>query len=110
MEAGTSRQVSGSNAAGLTYLQALKVVAAPLATITAVAGTIVFFAADAYIRVVVNEEVAALVTGNSNASTLLTEHGQRIETAERDIAGNEDDIEKVDDKFTEFVREVIAKL
>jgi hypothetical protein len=92
------------------YFKALKTVAAPLATIVGIAGVIVWFAADAWIRGIVAEEVASIQTGTSNASVMLQSHAQRLEEHAGDIEDNEEEIDEVDDKFTEFVREILAKL
>lgn len=92
------------------YFKALKVVAAPLATIMGIAGVIVWFAADAWIRGIVNEEVSAMQTGQSDAASLLQSHAQTLEEHAGDIEDNTEEIDEVDDKFTEFVREILARL
>lgn len=92
------------------YMKALKLIAAPIASITVVAGTILWFAADAWIRNIVTEEVASIQTGTTNAASQLQAHAQTLEKHDEEIDKNDETIEKVDDKFTEFVREVISKL
>jgi xanthosine utilization system XapX-like protein len=92
------------------YFKALKIVAAPLATIMGIAGVIVWFAADAWIRGIVDEEIAAIQSGQSGASSMLQSHAQTLEEHAEDIEDNTDEIDEVDDKFTEFVREILARL
>ena len=110
MENGTDSDVANRTYQAMSYFNSLRVVAAPLATIAGLAGVILYFAAGAWVRGIVQEEVASIVTGNSEASTLLTQHASAIERHDGEIDDNEEEIDEVDDKFTQFVRDVIAKL
>jgi hypothetical protein len=109
MEAGTGEEVPVESRLN-TYWGALKVVALPVGSVVSLVAVVFWFAADAWIRNIVQEEIAAVATGTDEASTMLANHASRLEVHERDIGDNEEDIEKVDDKFTDFVREILAKL
>lgn len=108
MEAGTGEQVPEGKLS--TYWGALKVVALPVGSAFSILAVVFWFAADAWIRNIVQEEVAGIATGTDNASTQLASHASRLDVHERDIGDNEEGIEKVDDKFTDFVREILARL
>lgn len=106
MESGTGSEVSR----GVGYLDALKIVALPMASIGGIGAVILWFAADAWVRTVVAEEVASIAAGTTNAASVLQDHANKLEVHERDIGKNVEEIDEVDDKFTEFVREILAKL
>jgi hypothetical protein len=81
-----------------------------MATVGGIGGVILWFAADAWVRHIVQDEVADIATGTNNAGTLLSEHNAKLQAHEREIVENEGDIKRQDDRFTDFVREIIAKL
>jgi hypothetical protein len=70
----------------------------------------VWFAADAWIRGIVAEEVASIKTYTSDSSVTLQQHASTLEKHDEEIGENEEDIDEVDDKFTQFIRDVITKL
>ena len=52
---------------------------------------------------------ATIASQGLNANTLIA-HTSKLEQHDKDIEDNEEEIDEVDDKFTQFVRDVIAKL
>ena len=111
MESGTGGELpAAGNNGKLGYFEALKVVALPLGSIVSVLAVVFYFAAGAWVKGIVAEEITALETGSSTASTTLTQHTAKLEQHDKDIEDNEEEIDEVDDKFTQFVRDVIAKL
>lgn len=108
MESGTDTNVS--NPGRVSYFEALKLVAMPLGSVVGVLAVVFWFAGNAWVRTIVQEEIMGISTGTSDASTLLTQHELKLEQHEVEIDDNEDGIEKVDDKFTRFVSQVIEKL
>jgi hypothetical protein len=91
---------------GPTYWQSLKLVLAPLGVMFGIATAVFHFAAGAWVRGIVVEELAAAELTVVEHSHTLVEHAHTLEMHTDDIQDNEDDI----DKFSEFVKEVIEKL
>ena len=108
MESGTGSELPAERAIG--YFDALKIVALPLGSVVGVLGLVFYFAAGAWVKGIVQDEITALELGSSTASTTLTQHASKLEQHDKDIEDNEEEIDEVDDKFTQFVRDVIAKL
>lgn len=111
MEDGTRGELpAAGNDSKLGYFDALKIVALPLGSIVSVLAVVFYFAAGAWVKGIVVEEITALQLGSNTAASTLQAHTQTLEQHEEDIEDNEEEIDEVDDKFTQFVRDVIAKL
>lgn len=111
METGAGGELSNGGSGGkLGYFDALKVVAAPLATLAGVFGLIFYFAAGAWVSSIARAEIEATVTtADLNENTLIA-HTGKLEQHDEEIEDNEEDIEKNRSEFQQFIREVIAKL
>lgn len=108
MENGTNGNVSANGKLG--YWDALKIVALPIGSVIGVLGLVFYFAATSWVQNIARAEIAAAVeAAELNENTLIAHTGKLAEHDE-EIQENEDDIDEVDDKFTDFIRDVIAKL
>ncbi len=111
MESGTNGNVSdGSNAGKLGYWDALKIVALPIGSVIGVLGLVFYFAATSWVQNIARAEIAAAVTAAELNENTLIAHTGKLEQHDEEIKENEEDIDEVDDKFTDFIRDVIAKL
>jgi hypothetical protein len=90
--------------------QALKVLAAPGAIFLGLASGLLWFAGDAWVRTIVAEEIQTTGQMAQVQQATIQRHGSVLEQHDEEIEDNEKTIEKVDDKFTEFMREVIDRL
>lgn len=95
--------------AGLSYFDALKVVALPFASVFSVACVILFFAADAWVRGIVAEEMSGGATTTNEHGDLLASHAGTLRQHDEEIEDNERDIERHDQRFTEFVAEILRR-
>lgn len=91
------------------YWDAMRMLAAPMGTIVGVLAVVFYFAAESWVKDIARAEFKAQVELSSAQATTLTEHTGLLAQHDEEIEDNEDEIEKVDDKFTDFVRDIIAK-
>lgn len=111
MEDGTSGELpAAGNDSKLGYFDALKIVALPLGSIVSVLAVVFYFAAGAWVEGIVQAEIAKTVEAAGLNEDTLIAHTGKIAQHDKDIEDNEEEIDEVDDKFTQFVRDVIAKL
>lgn len=100
--------VEGSN--GITTWQAVKALAIPGAAFLSVASGLLWFAGEAWIRQIAASEIQSHANLTTQHQQTITEHAGLLQQHDEEIEDNEESIEKVDDKFTEFMREVIDRL
>lgn len=109
MESEDSQDLPDRISAGMSYLDAMKVVALPFATVAGIAGVILWFAADAWIRSIVQEEMTGVGTESGEHGMTLAKHAGTLAQHDEEIEDNEDDIERHDERFTAFVREILSR-
>jgi|Cruoilmetagenom7_1024161.scaffolds.fasta_scaffold03732_10 archaellum biogenesis protein FlaJ (TadC family) len=95
---------------GLGYLEALKIVALSIGSVLGILCVVFWFMAEAWVRGIAQEELAGGVTLSGEQAMKLTEHAGLLWQHDEEIEDNEDKINKVDEKFTQFVRDVIDRL
>lgn len=109
MEGTTGGEVP-DGAGSMNYVQAMKVVAAPLATVLGVVGIVFWFAAGAWVEGIVRAELTAHGVQTTAHGTQLTVHTGRLNQHDEEIEDNEEDIDENRQEFRDFVNEVISKL
>lgn len=94
----------------ITFWQALKVLAAPGAALFSVASGLLWFAGDAWIRTIVVEEIQTTGQATQMHASKIQKHASTLEQHDEEIEDNEDDIKRQDQRFTEFVSEILDRL
>lgn len=102
--------MSDQNESHIGYLHALRIVALPMASIGGIASVVLWFAADAWIRTIVEEEIDQHVVMAAEASLKVREHDGKLAQHEEEIETNEQRINSQDQRFTDFVRELLERL
>lgn len=97
-----------------SFLDNLKKVIGPMAMVlvpvTGAFVTLLYFAADAKVRAIVQEEIGAGQLTNTSQSTTLTEHTSLLAQHDEEIEDNEGDIDDNKDEFRQFMRDVLDRM
>lgn len=95
------------------FWQNLKRVIIPVSVVVGTVGgilvTVFIFAADSWVRGIVEEEIGGDQTTQSEHATKLTVHEGKLEQHDEEIEDNEDEINRNDERFTDFVREILSR-
>lgn len=94
---------------------ATKTMLLPFAVIVGILGAVFWFAGDAWVRKLANEEIAK--GAGTGAATTVAAHESRLTKVEGDVESNDEDIEDVEDDMDtidrdvkEFMRDLIDRL
>jgi hypothetical protein len=97
------------------WWEATKTMLLPFGIVVGVLGLVIWFAADAWVRGIANEEIAK--GAGAGAATTVDVHETRLTKVEgdvedqgEDIDENEDDIKTVEKSVREFMRDLIDRL
>jgi len=90
------------------YIDAAKVLAAPVTAIVIALGAVFYFAGEQYVRTIARDEIA--LSSGSKAASQVQEHETRIVVVEAGVEENEDDVDKLDNRFNDLVQKIIDKI